>query len=61
MLPTTPVYTLHIETIIAQRARTFLCQRLWQGLRLTGHYSWAKMVEVAGPGQNVQNRRAGEW
>ncbi len=33
-------------------------QRLWHGLSLTSHYTWAKMIDVAGPGQNMYNRRA---
>ncbi|MBL8240848.1 MAG: TonB-dependent receptor [Bryobacterales bacterium] len=33
-------------------------QRMWHGLSLTTHYTWAKMIDVAGPGQSMYNRRA---
>ncbi|MBI2688600.1 MAG: TonB-dependent receptor [Acidobacteria bacterium] len=33
-------------------------QRMWHGLSLTSHYTWAKMIDAAGPGQNMYNRRA---
>ena len=33
-------------------------QRLWHGLSVTSHYTWAKLIDAAGPGQNMYNRRA---
>lgn len=32
-------------------------QRLWHGLSVTTHYTWAKMIDTAGPGQNMYNRK----
>ncbi len=32
-------------------------QRMWHGFSVTSHYTWAKMIDAAGPGQDMYNRR----